>query len=241
MINVLIVDDHPIVRDGLEVLLASEGDFSIHGSVASAEEALAHCAKKGAPDVVVTDVHMPGGMTGLELLARLKKDFPTVRVILLAGMPLKAEVDEARALGAAGYLPKSSKRGALSAAIRRVVAEPDCFAEEAYVQPKTILSAREAEILKYMANGEYSAMISFDLNGTDEQKMKFLDNLHLITHAVSLGDIESLIVYNDKNGDKMPHYPKIFQPGFFRFSVGLESAEDIIADIQQAIDAAGIR
>ena len=95
--------------------------------------------------------------------------------------------------------------------------------------------------LKYMANGEYSGMLSFDLNGTDEQKMKFLDNLHLITHAVSLGDIESLIVYNDKNGDKMPHYPKIFQPGFFRFSVGLESAEDIIADIQQAIDAAGIR
>ena len=110
MINVLIVDDHPIVRDGLEVLLASEGDFSIHGSVASAEEALAHCAKKGAPDVVVTDVHMPGGMTGLELLARLKKDFPTVRVILLAGMPLKAEVDEARALGAAGYLPKRLRR-----------------------------------------------------------------------------------------------------------------------------------
>ena len=94
--------------------------------------------------------------------------------------------------------------------------------------------------LKYMSNGQYSAMISFDLNGTDEQKMKFLDNLHLITHAVSLGDIESLIVYNDKNGDKMPHYPKIFQSGFFRFSVGLESAEDIIADMQQAMEAAGI-
>ena len=74
MINVLIVDDHPIVRDGLEVLLASEGDFSIHGSVASAEEALAHCAKKGAPDVVVTDVHMPGGMTGLELLEAVRDD-----------------------------------------------------------------------------------------------------------------------------------------------------------------------
>ena len=95
--------------------------------------------------------------------------------------------------------------------------------------------------LKYMANGEYSGMLSFDLNGTDEQKMKFLDNLHLITHAVSLGDIESLIVYNDKNGDKMPHYPKLFQTGFFRFSVGLESADDIIADIQQAMEAAGIR
>ncbi len=74
--------------------------------------------------------------------------------MLLAGMPLKAEVDEARSLGAAGYLPKSSKRGVLAAAIRRVVAEPGVFVEEAYVQPKTILSAREAEILKYMALGK---------------------------------------------------------------------------------------
>jgi DNA-binding NarL/FixJ family response regulator len=154
MIRVLIVDDHPIVRDGLEVLLASEKGLSIHCSVASAEEAVALCEKKGPPDVVVTDVHMPGGMTGLELAARLKKTSPSARVLLLAGMPLKAEVDEARALGAAGYLPKSSKRGVLAAAIRRVVAEPGVFVEEAYVQPKTILSAREAEILKYMALGK---------------------------------------------------------------------------------------
>ena len=80
MIRVLIVDDHPIVRDGLEVLLASEKGLSIHGSVASAEEAVALCEKKGAPDVVVTDVHMPGGMTGLELAARLKKTCPSARV-----------------------------------------------------------------------------------------------------------------------------------------------------------------
>lgn len=154
MIRVLIVDDHPIVRDGLEVLLASEKDISIYGAVASAEEAIALCERKGSPDVVVTDVHMPGGMTGLELAARLKKAHPSTRTILLAGMPLKAEVDEARSLGASGYLPKSSKRGVLSAAIRRVAAESGVFVEEAYVQPKTILSSREAEILKYMALGK---------------------------------------------------------------------------------------
>lgn len=154
MISVLIVDDHPIVRDGLGVLLESEGDFAIHGTAASAEEALKFCAEKGAPDVVLTDVHMPGGMTGLELAARLKKACPSTRVVLLAGMPLKAEVDEARSIGAAGYMPKSSKRGVLSAAIRRVVAEPGAFVEESYVQPKTILSVREAEILRYMALGK---------------------------------------------------------------------------------------
>ena len=79
---------------------------------------------------------------------------PGPKVLLLAGMPLKSEVDEAKANGAAGYMPKSSKRGVLSAAIRRVAADPAAFVEEGYVQPKTILSAREAEILRYMAMGK---------------------------------------------------------------------------------------
>lgn len=49
----------------------------------------------------------------------------------------------------------------------------------------------------------------------------------------------SLIVYYDKNSDKLPHYPKIYQEGFFRFSVGLEDAEDVIADLKQALEACG--
>ena len=69
---------------------------------------------------------------------------------------------------------------------------------------------------------------------------KFLDSLHLVTHAVSLGDIESLIVYYDKNSDKLPHYPAIYHEGFFRFSIGLENAEDIIADLKQAMMACGV-
>ncbi|NJE34989.1 PLP-dependent transferase [Megasphaera sp. SW808] len=93
--------------------------------------------------------------------------------------------------------------------------------------------------LKYM-NGQYSGMISFDIKGSEEQHQKFLDALHLVTHAVSLGDIESLIVYYDKHSDKLPHYPEIYREGFFRFSVGLEDEKDIIADLQQAFEAAGI-
>ena len=93
--------------------------------------------------------------------------------------------------------------------------------------------------VKYM-NGQYSGMISFDIKGDEGQHQKFLDALHLVTHAVSLGDIESLIVYYDKNSDKLPHYPEIYREGFFRFSVGLEDEKDIIADVQQAFEAAGI-
>ena len=92
---------------------------------------------------------------------------------------------------------------------------------------------------KYM-NGQYSGMISFDIKGDETAHQKFLDALHLVTHAVSLGDVESLIVYYDKNSDKLPHYPKIYQDGFFRFSIGLEDAEDIINDLKQAMEASGV-
>jgi cystathionine gamma-synthase/methionine-gamma-lyase len=95
------------------------------------------------------------------------------------------------------------------------------------------------ELAEKMMHGQYSGMISFDIKGNEKAHQKFLDSLHLVTHAVSLGDIESLIVYYDKNSDKLPHYPKIYQEGFFRFSIGLEDAEDVIEDLKQAMKACG--
>ena len=91
--------------------------------------------------------------------------------------------------------------------------------------------------VRYM-NGQYSGMISFDISGDEAAHQKFLDSLTLVTHAVSLGDVESLIVYYDKTSDKLPHYPEIYREGFFRFSIGLEDAEDIISDLQQAMEKA---
>lgn len=91
-----------------------------------------------------------------------------------------------------------------------------------------------------LMHGEYSGMISFDIQGDEAAHQRFLDALTLVTHAVSLGDIESLIVYYDRSSDKLPHYPEIYREGFFRFSIGLEDAEDVIADLDQAMRAAGI-
>lgn len=95
-------------------------------------------------------------------------------------------------------------------------------------------------LAKETMNGQYSGMIAFDIKGDEAAHQKFLNALKLVTHAVSLGDVESLIVYYDKNSDKLPHYPEIYREGFFRFSVGLEDPEDLIADLQQALDAAGV-
>ena len=91
-----------------------------------------------------------------------------------------------------------------------------------------------------LMNGQYSGMISFDIKGDEKTHQKFLDSLHLVTHAVSLGDVESLIVYYDKNSDKLLHYPAIYQEGFYRFSVGLEDAEDVIDDLRQALESCGL-
>lgn len=93
---------------------------------------------------------------------------------------------------------------------------------------------------KKLMNNQYSGMISFDIKGDEQVHQKFLNSLKLVTHAVSLGDIESLIVYYGKDSDKLPYYPEIFQQGFFRFSVGLESAEDLISDLEQAFNVCNI-
>ena len=91
-----------------------------------------------------------------------------------------------------------------------------------------------------LMGGQYSGMIAFDLKGDEAAHQRFLNALSLVTHAVSLGDVESLIVYYDKTSDKLPHYPPIFREGFFRFSVGLEDSADLIADLTQAMAAAGL-
>ncbi|MEA5083627.1 MAG: aminotransferase class I/II-fold pyridoxal phosphate-dependent enzyme [Lachnospiraceae bacterium] len=96
------------------------------------------------------------------------------------------------------------------------------------------------DLAEKLMKGQYSGMMSFDIKGDEKTHFEFLKALKLVTHAVSLGDIESLIVYYDKNSDKLPHYPAIYQEGFYRFSVGLEDADDLIDDLQQAFKACGL-
>ncbi len=87
---------------------------------------------------------------------------------------------------------------------------------------------------KQMING-FSGMISFGLNTDFDTHNAFVSNLKVITSAVSLGHDESLIVFLGPKDERQYLYPDEFNNGFFRFSVGLEDAEDIIEDIRQAL------
>ena len=147
MTRIMIVDDHPVVRDGMEAMLENESDFKVVASVADGQSAIETCRRMGAPDVVVMDIRMPG--------MKLKRTFADISVLLLAGMPLKVEVEDARRLGARGYLPKSIDWAKLVAAIRRAASDDATFIEESCVDEKVgPLSPREQEIIKYLSLGK---------------------------------------------------------------------------------------
>ena len=153
MTKIVIIDDHPVVRDGMSAMLENESDFSVVCSAKSGEDAVDFVRKHGEPSIVVSDIRMPG-MDGFETLAKLRRFYPEIRVLLLAGMPLKVEEERARAEGARGYLPKSLDWERLVSAIRIAAKDGDFIADD-FDEPKVgPLSRREIDVLTYIAQGK---------------------------------------------------------------------------------------
>lgn len=92
---------------------------------------------------------------------------------------------------------------------------------------------------RQMAPG-YGGVLSFGLDASHDTHNRFVSCLRLITSAVSLGHDESLIVFLGENDERQYLYPERFHNGFFRLSVGIEDADDIISDIEQALTAVGL-
>lgn len=154
MIKVMIVDDHPVVRNGLEAMLSVEEDIEVVAAVDGGDAAAEWCAKntRRLPDVVVTDVHMPRG-DGFGLLTTVKNMRSKIKVLMLAGMPLKDEETRAKEDGASGYLPKSLDGQALVKFIRRI-AKSSMFVTNDYEQNTGILSDKELTVLQYASEGK---------------------------------------------------------------------------------------
>ena len=162
-ISVFVVDDHPMVREGMAAMLATEKGVSLAGTAESVPAALARIGQmKEGPDVVVSDVRMPE-MDGFELMFRLQQVRPACRVILMAGMPLKMEEARAKELGAGGYLPKSVGQARIVAAIRAVAASPRAFESDRYETALTLLSPRERDVLLYKSQGKTQEEIAIIL------------------------------------------------------------------------------
>jgi DNA-binding NarL/FixJ family response regulator len=171
MTSVLIVDDHPVFRDGLAGLLATLPDLSIVGSVGTAEEALA-AVRETPPDVVLMDLNLPSA-SGVEATRQLLEVAPNTAVLVVTMVDDDDSVVAALRAGARGYVLKGAAAGEISAAIRSVAAGVAVFGAgiaSRLAQPPTAraadpdLTPRERQVLELLADGASNKQIARTLN-----------------------------------------------------------------------------
>lgn len=185
-IRVLLVDDHPVVRMGYARLLEQAGDLAVVGEADDAETAYASVPGL-KPDVVVTDLSLPG-MGGLELIRRLCARDPALRVLVFSMHESALLVRRALENGARGFLPKSAAPNRLVDAIRDVFrgrAGTPAAALDAH--PVETLTAREMEIFRQLAMGrspaECASLLHLSLKTVGNYQSSLKDKLGVSTTA----------------------------------------------------------
>ena len=126
MIQVLVTDDHPVIREGVVSILTDEPGIRVLGQAGSAEDALRRLAD-GRADVIVLDVRLPG-MSGIDLCALLRERHPRVRPVILTAFPGDGVLMEALAAGARAFVLKESGPSVLREAVR-AVAKGDIYVD----------------------------------------------------------------------------------------------------------------
>jgi DNA-binding NarL/FixJ family response regulator len=159
VIRLVIVDDHPVVRDGLRGIFEADAAFEVVGEAGNGSEALA-LAERLAPDVVLLDLRMPG-LSGAALIRALRAQQPGVRVLVLTTFDDDAEVLAAIDEGANGYLLKDTPRTELRRAVKATargqsVLSPTvagALTRRSATPEHQKLSPRELEVLALIARG----------------------------------------------------------------------------------------
>ena len=177
-INLLLIDDHPMVLEGLRALLAGSKRVAIKGAFTNGADALGFLENNNI-DVMLLDINLPG-MNGYELCKLIKKKYPVIKIIALSTHTERSGITRMIQNGASGYLSKSADSKQLLAAIHAVQANNIYLGDEIQLEltspgattlPK--LTRREKEVLVLIAEGKTTAQMA---------EMLFLSHLTVETH-----------------------------------------------------------
>lgn len=168
-IKVLIVDDHPMVLEGMRSMLAQINFVEISGTASNAYEAIEKI-KAGIPAIVITDINMPE-ISGIELTAKIKAEFPGVKVIAMSTFKERSYISQMIQSGASGYLVKSASKEEIEEAILSVhegklymSLDINLSTEEKQdIGKMPVISSREKEILELIADGMTNPQIASKL------------------------------------------------------------------------------
>ncbi|AJH72227.1 bacterial regulatory s, luxR family protein [Bacillus cereus ATCC 4342] len=188
--NVLIVDDHFVVREGLKLIIETSDSFQIIGEAANGEEALSFIEKK-KPDVILMDLNMPK-MSGLETIEALNKKQNHTPIIILTTYNEDELMLQGIELGAKGYLLKDTDREnlfrTLEAAIRgEILLQPNIMEKIVNYKRKEVyadkveennLTEKELFVLKAIARGNKNKEIAFDMGIAERTVKAYLTNIY---------------------------------------------------------------
>jgi DNA-binding NarL/FixJ family response regulator len=203
MIEVLSVDDHPLLREGIAALVKAETDMKLVAEACNGQEAIEKF-RLHRPDVTLMDLQMPA-LNGIEAIIGIRSEFPNARIIVLTTYAGDVQVVRALKAGARGYLLKAHVRRELLDTIRAVHAgqkriPPEVSAELAEHAAEDELTLREIGVLRLIAGGNANKEIAGQLAIAEETvkshvskilaKLGANDRTHAVTLALKRGIIE---------------------------------------------------
>ncbi len=214
-INILIVDDHPIVREGLKQLISNEKDIIVSGSVEDANKALEEIKNKSY-DLLIIDISLKGSISGLELTKTINNSYPNLPILILSMYDESIYAERAIRAGARGYIMKHEMTGTIVKAIRRILEGKIYLSDEMsskllneliFKQGEKVTSSvekltdRELEVFQLIGDGfktqDIAVKLCLSVKTIDTYRMRIKEKLN-INDSVELTKIAIEWVNNNK-------------------------------------------